>query len=156
MSPEYNVTETYIQGFLFMKAVKINMSENSSSKTVKALIIGSVLNALTVIIATVIASLFLVVSGNLFENAAKFIMLVPLIFGGYVGGYVGARINKSNGLLIGTLSGVIILIIMLVIGFAKGNADITYMLLLKVLAILLTAAIGGVKGVNKKEKLKIN
>lgn len=82
-------------------------------------------------------------------------MLVPLILGGYTGGFITARINKSNGLLMGALSGLIIFIVMLIIGFSTGNADITYMLLLKALAIILPAAIGGVKGVNKKEKLKI-
>lgn len=156
MSPEYNVTETYIQGFLFMKAVKINMSENTTSKSVKALIIGSVINALMIIITTVMLSLFLVVAGNLFENAAGYMMLVPLAIGGYVGGFTSARINKSNGLLIGVISGLIVFIIMLIAGFSSGIADFTYMLLLKALVIIMTAAIGGVKGVNKKEKLKIN
>ena len=55
----------------------------------------------------------------------------------------------------GVLSSVIVFIIMLIIGFATGSAEITYMLLLKALALMLPSAIGGVKGVNKKEKLKI-
>ena len=139
-----------------MKAVKINMSENSTSKSAKALIIGSILNMLLIIITTTIISLLMVISGNLFESAADYIMLASFAIGGYFGGYTAARINKANGLLLGVLSGIVVFIIMLILGFSMDTADITYMLLLKALAILLPSAIGGVKGVNKKEKLKIN
>lgn len=138
-----------------MKAVKINMSENSTSTTVKALLIGSVINVLMIVIMTVILSLFLVVSGNLFENIAGYLMLVPLAVGGYFGGYTAARINKSNGLMLGTISGVIVFLIMLIVSFCSSDATVTYMLILKAIAVILPAAIGGVKGVNKKEKLKI-
>lgn len=138
-----------------MKAVKINMGEKSTSKSVKAIIVGAVLNVLLIVITTVILSLFLVVSGNLFENIAGYLMLVPLALGGYVGGFSAARINKSSGLLMGVLSSFIVFIIMLIIGFATEKADITYMISLKALAMFLPAAVGGVKGVNKIEKLKI-
>ncbi len=138
-----------------MKAVKINMNEKQTSKSVKALILGSLVNIMIILITTVIISLFLVISGNLFESAAVYIMLVPLILGGYLGGYTAARVNKSNGLMYGVLCSVAVFIIMLIIGFATGNASITYMLLLKAIAMILPSAIGGVKGVNKKEKLKI-
>lgn len=138
-----------------MKAVKINMSENSTSKSVKALIVGSVLNALLIVITTIVISLFLVVSGNLFESISGYLMLVPLAVGGYFGGYTSARINKSNGLLFGILSGSIVFLFMLIVSFCISDATVTYMLLLKAIAVILPAAIGGVKGVNKKEKLKI-
>ena len=138
-----------------MKAVKINMNENQTAKTMKALITGSGVNIMIILIMTVVVSLFLVVSGNLFESVAGYIMLVPLLIGGYSGGYTAARIKKSGGLMYGVLSSVIVFIFMLIIGFATGSAEITYMLLLKALALMLPSAIGGVKGVNKKEKLKI-
>lgn len=138
-----------------MKAVKIKMSESSSSKSIKALIFGVIINIAICLIITLILSIFLVVAGNLFESAAKYIMLIPLMSGGYLGGYTTASINKANGLLFGVLSGIAVILLMLIIGFATGISDITYMILLKVLAVLLPSAIGGIKGVNKKEKLKI-
>ena len=64
-----------------MKAVKINMNENQTAKTMKALITGSVVNIMIILIMTVVVSLFLVVSGNLFESVAGYIMLVPLLIG---------------------------------------------------------------------------
>ncbi len=138
-----------------MKAVKINMNDAKTSKTIKAVITGVIVCAVLILIVTVILTLFLNLSGNLFENLAGYIMLLPLIAGGYAGGFTSARINGSNGLLLGGLTSIIIFILMLIIGFAGFNTDITYMILLKAICLILPAIIGGVKGVNKKEKFKI-
>lgn len=138
-----------------MKAVKINMSDAKTSKSVKAIIFGILVNALVIAIVTIVLALFLNIAGNLFENVAGYIMLLPLILGGYFGGLTSAKINGVNGLLFGLISGIAVLIIMLTIGFSVYNSGITYMLLLKAISVLLPAAIGGIKGVNKKEKFKI-
>jgi len=138
-----------------MKAVKISMNEAKTSKQLKAVIAGTLINALITLGATIVLTLFMSIAGNLFEDFAKYLMLLPLVLGGYIGGFISARINGANGLLLGVISGAAILIILLIIGFTVYNTDITYMILLKVLCVLLPAAIGGVKGVNKKEKFKI-
>lgn len=138
-----------------MKAVKISMNEAKTSKQLKAVIAGTLINALITLGATVVLTLFMSIAGNLFEDFAKYLMLLPLVLGGYTGGFISARINGANGLLLGVISGAAILIILLIIGFTVYNTDITYMILLKVLCVLLPAAMGGVKGVNKKEKFKI-
>ncbi len=138
-----------------MKAVKINMSEGKTSKSVKSVIVGTLVNVLVTLAATVVLTLFLSIAGNLFENIAGYLMLVPLALGSYTGGFIGARINGANGLLLGVLNGVVVLIIMLIIGFSAFNTDITHMILLKVICVFLPSAIGGIKGVNRKEKFKI-
>ena len=138
-----------------MKAVNINMSEAKTSKTIKAVIAGVIVGAVLILLVTVILTLFLNLSGNLFENLAGYIMLLPLMVGGYTGGFTSARINGANGLLLGGLTSIIMFIIMLIIGFAGFNTDITYMILLKAICLILPAVIGGIKGVNKKEKFRI-
>ena len=138
-----------------MKAVRISTKESGNSKSIKAIITGIIVNIAVVFIATLILSLFINLAGNLFENFAGYLLLLPLILGGYFGGLTSARINGANGLILGTLSGTITFIIMLIISFAVYNTDITYMFLLKAVSILLPSVIGGIKGVNKKEKFKI-
>lgn len=138
-----------------MKAVKINMSEAKSSKAVKAVIFGIIVNAAVTMLITIILTIFLNFAGNLFENIAGYAMLLPLAFGGYFGGLTSAKINGSKGLVLGALSGISVIIIMLIIGFSVYSTDITYMLLLKFFSVLIPAAVGGIKGVNKKEKFKI-
>ena len=133
-----------------MKAVKINMAEAKTSKTVKAIITGVLINSVVIILITVVISLFLNLTGNLFEKVSQYIMLIPLIFGGYVGGFSSARINSSKGLIMGIITSTVVLIIMLIAGFALYNTDITYMILLKALCLILPSIAGGIKGVNKK------
>lgn len=100
-------------------------------------------------------SLIINTAGNLFEDFAGYIMLIPLLISGYFGGFIGARINKSKGMIVGALCGSIVFILMLIIGFCTNNAEITYMLIIKAIALILPAVIGGIKGVNKKEKFKV-
>lgn len=138
-----------------MKAVKINMSEAGTSRSVKALIAGVLVNISVTMLVTIILALFLNIAGNLFENILGYAMLLPLALGGYFGGLTSARINGANGLFYGVISGTAVLIIMIIIGFSVFGTGITYMLLLKVIAVLIPAAVGGIKGVNKKEKFKI-
>ncbi len=138
-----------------MKAVKINMGDSNNSKTIKSVLTGTIINALVTTIASIVLALILNLAGNIFEDFAGYIMLLPLMLGSYVGGFTAARINKSNGMIVAIVSSAIILIIMLIIGFSVYNTNITYMILLKALCLILFGAIGGIKGVNKKEKFKV-
>ena len=73
----------------------------------------------------------------------------------FVGGYIAARINKSKGLVVGTCVGAIVLISVLIIGFSISSSTLTLITLLKTVTFLLFSALGGIKGVNVKEKIKI-
>lgn len=138
-----------------MKAVKINMNNTNNSKSVKSVLTGAFVNALVTTLTSLVITLVLSVAGSIFEDLAGYIMLIPLITGGYTGGFTAARINKSNGMIVALISSVIVLIIMLIIGFSVFNTNITYMTLLKALCSILPSAFGGIKGVNKKEKFKV-
>lgn len=138
-----------------MKAVKINMKESENSKPVKAIIVGVFICWVVIMVTTVILAGFLSVAGKLFENIAGYLMLIPLMPGGYFGSFMGARINGAKGLIIGVIIGTVTFVIMLILGFSVYNTNITYMTLLKMLSIILPSALGGIKGVNKKEKFKI-
>lgn len=138
-----------------MKAIRIRMSENENSKFIKAIIAGVFISAVLMLLCTLMLSLIINTAGNLFEDFAGYIMLIPLLISGYFGGFIGARINKSKGMIVGALCGCIVLILMLIIGFCTNNAEITYMLIIKAIALILPAVIGGIKGVNKKEKFKV-
>lgn len=138
-----------------MKAVKINMSERSQSKAVKAVTVGVLTQFAVVGLITAALSLALTVVGSLFADIANFIMLVPIAVGSYTGGFICARINKANGLLLGGLTALCLPVVLVAVGISTDKS-ITYMLLIKAFTCLLSGALGGVKGVNKKEKLKIH
>ena len=138
-----------------MKAVKIKMKDNGSSKAVKAVIISVIVNAVTTAFCMLVLCFFMTLSGALFENVLKFLTLIPLAVGGYVGGFCAGRINKQKGMLLGTVSGIIICVTLIIISFCIQNTNITYMLILKAIAIILFSEIGGIKGINKKEKFRV-
>lgn len=138
-----------------MKAVKINMNESGNKKAVKAVLTGSLVNSLITLASSLLLAVFLNIAGNIFEDVAEYIMLIPIILGSYTGGFTAAQINKSKGIIVGLFNSVIIMIIMLIIGFSVYNTDITYMFLLKAICLFLPGVVGGIKGVNKKEKFKI-
>ena len=138
-----------------MKAVKINMTEAKTSKSVKAIILGVLLSFGVIFLVTIVLALFLNVAGSLFEEIAGYLLLLPLSIGGYIGGYTSARIKGSNGMITGLICSLAVFIILLILGLSIFNTNITYMILLKGIALILPALIGGVKGVNKKEKFKI-
>lgn len=138
-----------------MKAVKINMSESNNSKFVKSVLTGTFINALVTIFTSLLLALILNLAGNIFEDFVAYIMLFPLALGSYVGGFTAASINKSKGMIVAITSSIIILIIMLIIAFSVYNTNITYMILLKIICSVIPAAVGGIKGVNKKEKFKV-
>ncbi len=138
-----------------MKAVKIRMKDSDSSKAFKALIVSVAVNAVTTALCMLFLCLIMTMSGALFDGILKYLILVPLAVGGYAGGFCAGRINKSKGMLLGGVSGAIALLALIIISFCIQNTEITYILILKVITIILFSAIGGVKGINKKEKFRI-
>lgn len=82
-------------------------------------------------------------------------MLIIDAIGALVGGYVSARINKSQGLMLGMINGFIIFLSLLIGGFSISSGNITIITLLKAIILLVFSSVGGIKGVNTKEKIKI-
>lgn len=138
-----------------MKAVKIRMKDNDSSKAVKAVIVSVIVNLCTITLCMLFLCLIMTMSGALFDGILKYLTLIPLAVGGYTGGFCSGRINKEKGMMLGAASGFIVFIAMIIISFSIQSTDITYMLILKAIAVILFSAIGGVKGINKKEKFRI-
>ena len=75
--------------------------------------------------------------------------------GAFVGGYITARINKSFGMLVGTICGALILMILLAVGAASGELP-GMLSLLRGALMLISGAIGGILGVNRRRKRKKN
>ena len=70
-------------------------------------------------------------------------------------GYVSARVTKEKGLIIGSVSGIIMFIIVLLTGLIWRDGNFTYLTLVKLALFTLFGALGGVKAVNKKDRLHI-
>lgn len=131
-----------------------NLSVNNSN-LLKSLILGVVSSVAIIVVLLCIITVILLTASLLPYEYLSYIMLVADAVGALVGGYVAARINKSQGLLLGLLNGFILFVILLISGFCVSSDTLTVITLLKAVVIVIFSAIGGIKGVNTKEKIHI-
>lgn len=70
-------------------------------------------------------------------------------------GIISSRITGSAGLAVGSLTGFFIFLVITSIALIFNGEPITILTLLKLMSSVLGGGIGGIIGVNKKEKIKI-
>ena len=70
-------------------------------------------------------------------------------------GIISSRITGSAGLAVGSLTGFFIFLVITSISLIFNGEPITILTLLKLMSSVLGGGIGGIIGVNKKEKIKI-
>ena len=130
-----------------------NFSLNKSF--IKALIVGSVVSLCIIVVLLCIMSAVLLGVSMLPYEYLSYIMLIFDAIAVFIGSYVAARINKESGLFIGLLNGVIVFIAILISGFCVSPETLSIVTLLKAVIILVFSSLGGIKGVNTKEKIHI-
>lgn len=122
---------------------------------IKALIIGSVVSvSIICVLLCILTAVFLGVSMLPYEYLSYMMLIIDAI-AVFIGSYISARINKSNGLLIGLLNGAVVFIAILISGFCVKPETLSIITLLKAVIILVFSSLGGIKGVNTKEKIHI-
>lgn len=124
-------------------------------KLVKATVFGVIISCLMTMIITLIAAIVFLKSGKMPGELLGYITLAFLGIGSLVGGYISAGIYKSSGIMCGVAVGVPVFIITFIVGMINFSSNIGVMLLLKFVTILLASVIGGILGVNKKDKIRI-
>lgn len=133
-----------------------NYSFNNIQKNfIKSLIIGVLSSVAIILSLTCLTAILLLVSSIIPFAYLDYIMLVIIAIGVTFGGYIAARINKSQGLYLGLSNGAIIYIALIISGFCISSDTLTIITLLKAAITLIFSAIGGIKGVNTKEKIRI-
>lgn len=75
-------------------------------------------------------------------------------FGGLVGGFVSSRKAGRKGLLFGTMTGLFLYILVLCTSLVVSSGGFTVLSLIKLAITVLSAAIGGIIGVNLKNRRK--
>ncbi|MBQ4129404.1 MAG: TIGR04086 family membrane protein [Ruminococcus sp.] len=131
-----------------------NLSVNNSN-FIKALILGVVSSVGMIAVLLCVVTVVLLASSLLPYEYLSYIMLAVDAIGALFGGYIAARLNKSQGLILGLLNGFILFVGIVISGFCVSGETITILTLLKAVVIIIFSAIGGIKGVNTKEKLHI-
>ncbi len=128
---------------------------DDNKKIIKAIILGVVGSACIIAVLMSITAVILTTSALLPYEYLAYIMLFIEAISVFFGGYIASRINKSKGLILGLINGVIIFTAITLSGLFTSGESVTYITLLKLIAIMIFSILGGIKGVNVKEKIHI-
>lgn len=110
--------------------------------------------AVGVIVTLALAALFalMMVKIGISSGALNAVIIITLIIASFAVGYANARMTKRKGWLSGLLSGTAFAILIWMIALFTKDYDPTLFTLIKSLLIILSAAVGGIIGVNKRSK----
>lgn len=133
--------------------------KNSFGKIDKSLIrsigFGVIIGSFIIALLLFLCTLLFVISGKYPETIIEYIALVFLAIGGFIGGNVAGRIYKKSGIVIGGIVGLILFIIIILSGLSSNFFSISIFTLYKFIILLGVSVLGGIVGVNKKDKIRI-
>ena len=117
-------------------------------ENIRPIIIG-VMAGIAVCMALWLLFAVIVWTQNVPQSLIEPMAIVSISAGGLAAGFVCARIMRSGGLMYGLIVGAMLSIIMMLIGLGISNNSVGMPELFKTVFIVLSAAIGGVLGVNR-------
>ena len=124
-------------------------------KLCKALGIGTAAALAVILLALCGISGVLMMMSGLPTGALPYMGLIAIALGVLVGGYIAAAITGSRGLVMGLCCGAAVFVCLLIAGMSTGNFQPGTLTAAKLGVCALFGALGGIKGVNRKEKLHI-
>ena len=124
---------------------------NQTKKAVISVFTGAVSGIAVSMLIILVSVVIMVKTQSMVYTAVVPITVAAVLAGSFVGGYVSARLNRSLGLLIGAVCGAVIFLAFLGIGSMSGGS-VSMVTLLRLGLDILSGAVGGVIGVNKKRR----
>lgn len=127
----------------------------NKGQTAKAVGIGTAISlAATLVLLCVICGILMMTS-SIPVGGLPYIAAGAAAIGVYIGAYIAAAIAGSGGLITGLLCSAAFCLVLLIFGLCSGSFDPGVMLLVRTGVCLAVGAVGGIRGVNRKEKLHI-
>ncbi len=125
-------------------------------KIFKGLIIGVGVSAAVCAVLMCIASLALNMIKGIPYGILDYITVGIAGISVLIGSYIASAIAKSRGLIVGLAAGAILFLFTLAAGLSREGNDISVLTAIRAAVLLLLGALGGIKGVNRKEKIRIH
>lgn len=122
---------------------------------VKAVMIGVFSSLVLAMILTCLFSMMLNMMSGIPYDIIDYVMVAIEGFSVLIGAYIACVISKSKGLFIGALCGAISLLVVFAVGMSMTKNNIGILTVIRSVAMLLCGIIGGIMGVNRKEKVRI-
>lgn len=130
------------------------MSVNKA-KSIKAVGIGTVAGLAVILLTMCLISGIVMIMPSVPRDILPFAALAGVAAGTFIGGCIAAAITGSKGLITGLINGAAIFICLMLFGMITGPFEPGVMTIIRLVITAVFSALGGIKGVNRKEKLHI-
>lgn len=125
------------------------------ARQVKSAIIGSLISIAIIAVLICAVSLVMLFVDALPYELTPYILLAADALGIFAGAYISAVISGSRGLLTGAMCGAMVFLILLISGCASGESELSALTAVRLGVCVLSGVLGGVTGVNRRERLRI-
>ena len=124
-------------------------------RVVKAVAIGVLCSVVLAVLLACLFSMMLNMMSGIPYDLIDYVMVAIEGFSVLIGAYIACVIAKSKGLIIGALCGAISLLIVFAVGMSMAKNNIGLLTVIRSAVMLLCGIIGGITGVNRKERVRI-
>lgn len=137
-----------------MKAIKASLS-GDKTPVIKGILVGVLAAVAIILILISITAVVLYKTGTLPYKIINYVLAAILAIGVFFGSLISSKIIKEKGFLYGVLCAAIIFVITFAVGISASDSTISAFTLIKAVVLLVFGAIGGVVGVNQKDRIHI-
>ncbi len=128
---------------------------NDNSRLFKAVAIGVMISAAFTAILLCVCTVILNYLSGIPYDILGYLTAACLCVSVFFGAYIAAAIAKSRGLLVGLLVAAIVLSVILALGLSLKGESVGILTVIRSVALPLFGALGGIRGVNRKEHIHI-
>lgn len=121
----------------------------------KAVLFSSVCGILVLVILMCLLAAVMMSSGVISADILDYCTVGMVGVATLMSGIISSRITGSAGLVVGSLTGLFIFLVITSVALIFNGEPVSIITLLKLMAAVFAGGIGGIIGVNKKEKIKI-
>ena len=129
--------------------------DRDKGRIAKAVLIGVLSSVVLAVLLTCLFSVMLHMMSGIPYDVIDYVMVAIEGFSVLIGAYIACVIVKSKGLIIGALCGAVSLLIVFAVGMSMSKNNIGLLTIIRSIVMLLCGVIGGIMGVNRKEKVRI-
>ena len=128
---------------------------NDNKRSVKAVLIGTAISLLLTIMLTCVFAFIIKLMPVVPYGIIDYVLIGLSGLSILIGSYTASVMTKSKGMMIGSLCALIVFVVLTISGMSIPDNDIGILTVIRVVAYLVCGVVGGIAGVNRKEKVRI-
>ncbi len=136
-----------------MKNTK-HLSENPIFGALRSIVIGSVAGAALCAALLGLCALGFVSAGHIPQSLISPMVIALSVFSSFMAGFIAAKVSHKRGLAYGALAGLMLFALFLISGLIASHEALSVNVVMRMLVMVLSGALGGLMAVSKKTKVK--